>query len=344
LKRFVADWRNVALTVAAVIIVFFIVSAFTTDHSTNVGKVVRVGDRVITDSEVVNELKRQQGDDLVMRLISLNLIESYAAQKNVSASREEIEQVLNFNRFQAMLQNKDFDKSMAEAGVSPDEMRRQVTSLVLMVKLVVPKEKIAATVAKLLKQKPVPLAYPARYTVRQYAYTTEADAKAALALFNKGGKDMEEAANKSINKPKPEDTVTVIPALTEKFEPKLKALLATLKDGQFSEVYKAPSKIFLIIEMVKSQPEELPTAENRGIMIGQQLMKEDEELALKAKNLEADALRSVDVQFYTQAYKQAYEKFTKFQDQNKVINPGGASSTPGSSAPPSLPPLPNTGK
>ncbi len=352
MKKFLADWRNIALAVAAVIIVFFLVVHFTGHHS-DVGRVVRVGSTVITDEMVINELKHQAGDDVVMKMIDLNLIETFAAQKQVSASRAEVDQVLDFNRFMAQQQNEDYDKNLVAEGKSMDDLRREIATIVLQVKLVVPPKSIADELAKINKLPQNPLLYPTRYTLRQYGFTTEQDAKDALALFQKGTADSIAAGtNKSINHPKPDEMMTVV-SDPKKIDPSILKVLAGMKDGQFSAPIPGKDGTgYLILEMIKVQPQDVPTVENRGIIVGQYLMKQNQELALKAKQLEAEELRNVDVEFYTKAYQRAYDQFSKVQDQNRVVNPDttttpggapGASTAPGApgvTGTPNVPPPP----
>jgi len=331
--KFFSDWRNIALIVAVLLIGALLVVLLPGGKSSIASKrvIVRINDRHITEDDIVSKLKKQYGDQLVSTLVGKDLIECYAEQKKVTVSDAEIDQVIDFEKLQMEARGQDLMKQLEAKGITMPEIREQLKPMILQIKLVVPDEKIKAQLAKIVKEPHDPFAYPARYSVRQFLFLNKESAAKALALFRKGGKDNElKATSMAINND-PTKPITMFLGTEQPPDPALRAALKATKVNAYTDILPTPqaaSGVMRILQVVTMTPEEQPTMTNRNILIGQYLMQSNQEYQMKARDLEAEALQKVDVQFYSpDEYKQAVERFKRAQKQNPLIQ-GGSQMAP----------------
>lgn len=326
-KGFAADWRNFALIGAAILIIILCIAAFTADHSGGSTLVVTVGDKAIYDKDVVGELKRKMGDQVVMQLISDALVENYASQKNIKVTDADVDQIINFQKAQMEMQGQTLDKALEQQGMKIEELRKLIRTLVMQIKLIVPDEDIKANVAKYAGE----LKLPARYRVREFFFSTPADAAKALETMKKPN-GLQDGVSTALNA---KDAMTVRTLPADKLG-SLAKIIEGMKTGEFSKPMpmdtKDPKKangVQHIVQLVESLPEEKATYENRGNIVGQIMMKSDQKYQPKAQELEADALTKVDVQFNSNEFKRAHDYFQEMKLHNPQISGPGGQSMPG---------------
>ena len=324
MKPFLADWRNAALAGAGVVIVLLLWATLALLASSPGGKVVRVADRVITDQDIIKTMKNRFGDQLLSKMISDIIVENYAQNHNIEATDSDVSQVLDYQAFQAQLSNATLDDVLAGQGITLEEFKRDIHTQVLLTKLVVPTKDIENELQRELKSRQSPFTMPARYRYRVMTFATRADADRAYDILQKpdAASDdvVKEAAAFSTNPAEAAKVIDVIPAMMQPQAAKqLQKVVQGLKDGQCSK----PMEMAVgasILQLVESIPERQPSMENSNILIGQYLMKAEKDKYSKASlDLEAKALDSTDVQFYTTEYQQTKDRFVQHKKENPNI-------------------------
>jgi hypothetical protein len=191
LQQFIADWRNIALAIASVVIILLLVA--NAGRSGGEAKVVRIADKIIYEKDVVNELKRRSGDEVLMKMISDDLIENYAAQQKVTVSDAEIDQIINMQRFSMALEGQNFDKQLSDNGVSLTDVHNELLPSVLSIKLVIPEKAIKAEIARMMAKHDTTFLLPNRFQTHIFFYSSLEEAQKAIKLLQKPGGEKEAA-------------------------------------------------------------------------------------------------------------------------------------------------------
>jgi parvulin-like peptidyl-prolyl isomerase len=334
------DWRNIALIGLTILTVLLGILLATRSAGGGAATLVRINMDEVTDRDVVEILKQRVGDQVLMELISGALLRNYAEGKGVSATPSEIEQVLNFERFKLEIQGQDLEQVLASQGLTEKDIERQLSQMVLQVKLIVPEEEIKAEIGKLTHTGKFPFTVPPRYRIRELYFTTLADAKQARALAVKAETE-EKAYQMALNGEEGKTPRLFAPGVSQDDPDKAKAL-KTLQPGQWSSPVPVPKVkgAYRLLQLVQYTPVEPPTLANRSILVGQQIIQSDQKYQVKLQQLEAEALTKVDVQFYPAgaSYEKAYKRFKTAQKESVVV-PGMEKEDD------MMPPMPmNTGK
>lgn len=343
MTTFYKDWRNIALIVAAIVIVSMIGSMLSP------GKVVRVGNRTITEREVVNELKQSAGDKVVMDFMTEALLDSYARKQGLSVSQREIDQLLKAQRLQLGLSGQNLEDALKSQDMSMDAYLRQLRTIAFQVKLLVTPDEMKAGFDTLLRSKDPIFMLPTHYKIHEMFYGSMEAAKAAYAEAQKEGEGggvikaigmsllPEDAQKEKLYMP---GVKPILPFLPENDTEKTK-VLAGLKAGELSRPFGLAGQkgAARMVQLIEVYPSDTPTLENRSLLVGQFVMQTNKEkYGRRAKDLEAKALNDVDIQFYAGEYKRAYERFhtaktenpnlPNLQLPNAINNDGSAVVTP----------------
>ncbi len=325
MKKFFADWRNSALVVALAAIAILLAQIITSAGTVPATRIVRLSNgatvREITQKDVVEELKRRAGDQLVLSMVSQSLIELYAAKKGVSVSERDVDQVLNFRKTLFEMQGQDLEKSLQEQSVSLDEYRDNIRTEVRKAKLVIPQEELQTEVARLQKSKELPFTLPKRFRVRLMMFLTPESAEQAVAGLNSGKSTLEEVLLLTANAEAAQKTVMYAPDMG-KSDPLIDKAIKGLKPGQCSKPFAIPGSEQArgVVQLVNAYPVQTPSMESMGIAIATYMLESNyEKYAPKLRELEEAAVTAIDVQFFSQEYKTAFERFQKFREQNPKI-------------------------
>ncbi len=309
-SRLVSDWRNIALIVVTAIAAVLLVMKFSGGDPV----IAMVGGKAITEKTLVNELKQQAGDQTLIQMLSEDLYTDYANQKHITVTDADIDQFLNFQRASLEMRGQSLDKMLVEHGQSMADLRKSLKFTILQIKLLVSDEDIKTTLAKYGDE----LALPLRYQFRDFTYVSEADAKKAEESFTKPG-GLQEGASTAINAKEAMDAQTVPIRNIQGHSPAAYAALKALKPGDFS----APVGMkdgFHILQLVAIVPEEKATLENRGTVIGQQLLSaERQKYQGKVEALKADALYKVDTQIISPDYPKAHQMLQDMRLHNPEV-------------------------
>ncbi|MHB9024756.1 MAG: hypothetical protein ACYC7E_11380 [Armatimonadota bacterium] len=345
MKTYFKDWRNSALVGAGVIIVILFILLVSTGSREANKPLVRVQDKYIRQSDFLGKLKKRGGNKLLNEMLSDTLISTYAASKNVYVEPSEIEQVLKYETINYESVGVSLEEALKKQGMTLDEHKDSIRSMILPIKLVVP----PADIETALKDPKVAASftYPPRYRFRILFYQNKESAQKAIALLKK--KDgLQEAANASLRPDSVDKILTYMPGASRIDDKDFVKAITPLAAGQCSapQTLNTPQgPIIRVIQVVEKIPTEAPTYENRGVLIGQSLMK-DPKYARKARDVEAEAMANVDVQFYPSAdeFPQIRDEFLKSRDQNPDLGtPGATPAGPGSPMTPSMPAPPPGG-
>ena len=343
MKTFMADWRNPALLAAGVLMVLLIVFASISGSQSMNKRIVTVGGERITRQDVLNEIKRQGGDRVLLKMIDDTLFEKYAEQQKVAVTDNELEQILKPDRLRAAVGGMTLEEAMANRGMTIDDLRHEYTLALLRMKLTVPEEEIKAKYAELAKTKKLtvfPYTLPACYRYHRYIAPGEQQMKELVAALQKSDtpddQRIAEAAALSMDSQssKPFYYVDVDGTPSQEY-PELLMLLPTLKPGEISkpvtiELPQVGMKGWVVVQLDSVTPEQKPTLENCSVQIGLTLM-QGEKFEERLQKVKMEAFQQVEITFASEEFKEAKDIIDQ-QRRESIPIPG-----------PQGPILPNTG-
>ncbi|HEX2949267.1 MAG TPA: hypothetical protein VHV83_06820 [Armatimonadota bacterium] len=347
MSKFLADWRNIALVVTAIGTVLF-GSLWISAHHTTAGTAIVVGDREFTETDIVKELKNRAGNQIVQKLVLSALIDNYARQKDVTASPAEVDQLWNFEKTRVELAGQDFNTVLKNQGLSEKDLRDDLRTQVLQIKLIVSPDEMKSTVDKLAKSGKPPFTLPTRYRIRIMTFANAESAQNAVRVLQKtGDAGVAEAAANAADSVQAKVIRLYAPGLTPA-SPTITNAIKGLSAGQCSKLLPIPGKGREdwrgVIQVVNVEPAVLPTYENSNILAGQVLLQTGgEKYAQKVNELEGQALNAVDVQFYTDEFEDARLFFKDRQLKNPVI-PSVPNARPSAGVPSTPSATPKSGK
>ncbi len=169
-SRLIADWRNIALLIVTIIAVVLLALRLTAGAGGN-QVLAMVSGKPILEKDLVSELKHQRGDQMLMEMISEDVIQDYAAQQKITTSESEIDQFLNYKNAQLEMgsEGQTLDEYLKAHQQSLADYRKGVRLGILQMKLIVPETDIKAELAKPDAQYDL----PKRYQFHDYQFLTE---------------------------------------------------------------------------------------------------------------------------------------------------------------------------
>ncbi len=329
------DWRNYALAITIIAILVLTSSLFAMKSGSRT--LVFINNQVaITEGQVLDELKHNYGNEVYTRLIDDAVTALYAEQKGFDATPEEVEQFIKWDRFNMMMRGENLEDELKAQGITLDDYRQKMRISVLRAKLVVTDEDDRkADFAQYGKE----LTIPPVYRVKQFIYADPNSAQKAYDLLSKpdsGAENETEASMSAINE-NPLKIQTYIPS-GQMSNPLMNKILAGLKPGQVSKPTALPAEAGnkearIILKLVDALPGEEATLKNRGILLSYLLMSQPNgKYAKKIKEVQAEALNSVDINFVSDDYPYVKESFQSTRLKNPSIprfNPNEQPQLPG---------------
>lgn len=296
MKSFLKDWRNPALLTAVVLVIVLGIVALAQRGSSTSAQLAQVGSHVVTQGELQQRLKARHGDAELMKLVNARVIDEYATSKGLLASTAEIDQLVEQEYYAADLQDVAHAKYLEQMGKgSEEQLREDLRSSVLQVKLTLPEEELRQVTKALLQQSEVAAAYTRlpryRFRLMRVMADRAGDVVAGLeAAWNPRGEkkeDFHEVLDAMVtadgSRPTYESALTphivALASLSEdamKKSPAMKAL-ATLEPGKCAKLdssLKAAGELKTvdIVQLVEKVEGVRPTYENSSILIGQLLI------------------------------------------------------------------------
>ena len=188
MKQFNLGWKDIALIIAVVVIIIMAIprnGTFSKGITPNQA-MVRIDDYTIYEGDLIRALKRQQGTNTLIGMVNEGLIAKLAYKKDIRVSSEEVDQLLDDERFWASMRGENFDESMDKAGLSTDEVRRQVTQLAMKLKLVVSDDDVRKAIEVAATKMITPVFQPQGYELRQLMFSTATEANNAKKILDEG--------------------------------------------------------------------------------------------------------------------------------------------------------------
>jgi len=321
-----SDWRNIALAVAVIVIILVLVLSGVASPSGSGKVVATVGNKTITEKDVVDELKRKGGDQVLMQMVNDAVIDSYATSKNIAVADAEIDQFVNFNKahVEMGIKGMPMDKYLESKNMTMADFRKLVRTLIQQVKLIVPDDDIKAAAAdpKITGE----LGLPTRYQFRFFEFSSEAIAKAAVDAMKKPD-GLQNGIKQSLNPTTADELHTLAPE-DMKMLP-FGGTVMKLKAGEFSApmASKQSPGVYDVVQLVAVLPAEKATYENCSIIIGQRLMS-DQKYQGKVADLPSEALAKVDAQIISQDYAKAHQMLEETKKRNPVVHGADGSGGP----------------
>lgn len=319
LKRFLKDWRNIALVVAVIAIVILAVSMHTA--KTGGQALVLVNSEPITEGQLIGMMKKNYGNDALAQLIDGKVIRAFAKKKGVVATDAEIDGRIDIQRYLLKQQDMTLENWLAENGSTLDEYRQQVAQDVLRVKLIVPE----ADIKKIYAKEPAAFDFPPVLRIRLFVYGSEKDARSAIVELNKpddgGGANAQKAAASALN------GMQAMTAMTYRYDnPEITKALVAMQAQTVSAPIKTTMReagnkaVWAVVQLLERTDGEKGTLENRRIFIGQQLLSDPKQpYAVQAAQMQAEALNAVDIVFTTSDYKKLQDNFSYIKSHNQQV-------------------------
>jgi parvulin-like peptidyl-prolyl isomerase len=334
-------WHMPALIAAGVVIIVLIWMLAAKSQNASL---VSINGTPVTEGEFVKALKHRYGDSLLSEMINDRLIRLQATRKQVTLSDSEIEQMIGFQRFNTFLRGSSLEKELEDSGLTMDDLRENMTTQALIIKLVVPEADRKAAFQKMGAR----LSYPPQFKFRQMVFTNKEYAQKALAALNETGEEeahrLMEATQFALDAEAAKQEQYYMP-LPGQNDPDLDKALMTLQPGQVSTLLPLPAKMrsketanfCRLVQLLDVTPGEQATYENRNMVIGMILLQQnDKKYAMAQRDLLAEALSTTDVYFQTPDYQRARNRFqqTKMENQPvRPVDPNALPTIPGSEAP-----------
>jgi hypothetical protein len=328
MKQINLGWKDIALLIAVVVIA---VMAFKPTGSNSHGispekPLVRIDDYKIYEGDLIRALKRQQGTNALIGMVNEGLIAKLAGKKNIMVTREEVDQLINDERFWALMRGENFDDSIVKAGITDEELRRQVTQMAMKLKLVVSEDDVRKAVAAAAAKMIPPVYQPQAFELRQLMFATSTEAANAKKLLDEGeANSLNTVGQMSLSPNDTKRTFLYCPPLTpanEMINEALKSAAAgsTTKILPMKAGAKKDSPIIYVLFLVeKILPPIMPTFENRNLVTAKILVNSDKKYQSRIDSLEAQAVNDIDWQFYTPEFPLAQKHFEDVKVRNPQI-------------------------
>ena len=328
MKQINLGWKDIALLIAVVII---LIMAFHPTGSNSKGitpdqPVVRIDDYTIYEGDLIRALKHQQGTNTLIGMVNEGLIAKLAYKRNIRVTPEEVEQLLNDERFWAAMRGDDFDESVEKAGMSKDEVDRQITQMAMKLKLVVNEDDVRKAIAMAAAKGMTPIYQPQGYTLRQLMFATMKEAENAKKLLDGGeANSLSTVGNMSLSPNDVKRTFVYCPPITPDNK-MIDEALKNAKAGGTTNILpmKASAKkdspvIYILFMVEKIIPPVLPTFENRNLVTAKILVQSDKKYQERIDSLEAQAVNDIDWQFKSAEFPLAQKHFEDVKVRNPQI-------------------------
>lgn len=333
--KFFEDWRNPVLILGIIGTVLFawLWQAKPASHENLT--VVSVGDDLITVAQVNAELNSHYGNATVVKMVEAKLLEKMAAEeKDISVTDKDIDQLMQFQIDLREVQGGDLLEELKSNGISLATYRKDLRSQALQIKMLVTPDEIKGAIAEMAKKPNTEYTLPTRYRIRIFTFADEATAHTARGKLMSGSEDsVSQAAALSMDAGKAVKIQIYSPELSQGSE-LITKIIKILKAGEASQPFAIPgqekSGMRGVIQLVEVKKAVKPTMENTGIVAGQYLLQNNQQVALRARDLEAKAISSYDVNFVDDSYDAAQKLFREKRKHNQDI-PGMG--TPGAATP-----------
>lgn len=343
MAKFFADWRNPVLVLGIIGTILFawLWQAKPTSHENLT--VVSVGEDPITVAQVNAELNSHYGNSTVVKMVEAKLLEKMAADEDISVTEKDIDQLMRFQSDLREVQGGDLLEELKNNGISLATYRKDLRTQALQIKMLVTPEEIKEAIVEMAKNPNTEYTLPTRYRIRIFTYADEATANIAHGKLASNSEDsVSEAAAISMDAGKALKIQLYSPELSQGNE-LITKIVKSLKPGQASQPFTIPgqekSGMRGLIQLVEVKKAMKPTLENTGIVAGQYLLQNNQQVALRARDLEAKAISSYDVNFVSESYDAAQKLFREKRKRNQDI-PGLSSpgaTTPGATVAPMAP-------
>lgn len=328
MKQINLGWKDITIIIAVGVI---LIMAFRPTGNFSKGispdqAVVRIDDYTIFEGDLIRALKRQQGTNTLIGMVNEGLIAKLAYKKNIRVSPDEVNQLLDDERFWAAMRGENFDESVEKAGMSKDEVNRQITQMALKLKLVVSEEDIRKAIAVASTKMMPPIFQPQGYTLRQLMFSTAKEAENAKKILDEGeANSLSTVGNMSLSPTDVQRTFTYCPPITPANK-LIDGALVNAKAGGTTSILpmKASSKkdspvIYILFMVEKIIPPIIPTFENRNLVTAKILVQSDKKYQARIDSLEAQAVNDIDWQFKSPEFPLAQKHFEDVKVRNPQI-------------------------
>ena len=340
LSQFLADKRNPALLVTGLLTVLFGGLLLFGRGSTLSGGVVNVGDHEITQQDVFNQLKATHGTAVLTDMIENTLWDKYAADKQVSVSDSEVDQLQRFQEdsydFSNMNSSLTYEQYLDQQGITQQLLSDQLRQQALKIKLLVSDtemKNVFPQVAKLQLVKNVNVfSLPTRYFYRQFRFADLKVAQNDIAKLDSVTDPAQEDAvvtDVAADAPNPRiknqggDASSLLdsnPILIRKYFPipgveenaQLDKVLSSLTAGRCSPPMAMKVKsdtgddiiIYVVLQLVQVKPATQPDYANDYMIAGQLLLEKGDPQIYggRERQLESKMIADTDIQFQSPDY------------------------------------------
>ncbi len=346
LKKQLSDWRNIALVIAALIILGGIIrqlslSAETSNEIVLNRQLAKVNDRVIYESDLMKELKNEYGTQVLISMIDLSMLDNYARKKGIIVTDADVDQLLGFQRLMMELKGTTLEKVLEEQKLTLESVKQNFRRMAMQIRVVVPEQDIAAEIQRDAQS----LTYPPRYRLHRMIFLRKEDAQKAVDALKQNA-TLDVAVVTALNAEEARKPMLYVP-LGRQSDPLLNKALQGLKPGECSQPYIIPvgkeakggagKEYYGVVLLKEAFPEEKPTMRNRNLIAGQMLISSDRKYMEKITGLEGKLVQQSDWRFLSEQFPDAKQHFEDIKLRNPDI-PGFNEETPAggpATAPPS---------
>jgi hypothetical protein len=330
LAQYFSDWRNPVLLIGVIGTLLFGGLWFST-HKQVSGTAISIGSTALSEQQIVHYLKAHAGKPVVAQLVSSILLQQYADKQGVTVSDSDVDQLYRMNRDQRDLQNggSSLVDELADEGMSMESFRNDLRTQALQVKLLLTDEQRKQIVEQIAKAGAQPFTLPERYHIRIFVFenpdptalaTTAQNAVAALRNPNEDG--VTEAATWTGDTAKSRRILVYMPGLMKNENKTITAVVKSVTPGSCSEPFSVgvDKTHSLVVQVVDDLPAQHPTVENCGIAAGYYaLQSKPQQFQGMMDALQAKAMSSTDLQFYSSDYDSVQLLFKQRKAENPDI-------------------------
>ena len=316
MKNILSDKKNLAIAILALLFIIFASLYFLQKSEVLSPTVMVVGNKTITERDIINELKGNNGTATIVNMINAYIVSEYAESIGNGASDYEVNQLVVLNEHQADLMRTTIDQILEDNGMPRDYWIKTVRRQAVLLKLAYTHEEMLKAIADGLVDV-TPYSMPEIEKVRAYRFADKNIAATSLAALKEGTESgLATVLSNVINAEESKNVLVFTPG--EKGTEVLTAATKGLENGDISEVLEVKGAGFLIVKLIERKDQFLANDGNAQLMAAYALMEKDKKAyEEKISNVRSQAVAKINIDIFNPRY----ENIREIYKQQKLQNP-----------------------
>jgi len=310
------DKKNLAIAILALLFIIFASLYFLQKNEVLSPTVMVIGNKTITERDIINELKGNNGTATIVNMINAYIVSEYASSIGMTPSDDEVSQLVTLNEHQADLMGTTVDQILEESGTPKDYWIKTINRQATLLKLTYTDEEMTKAIADGIVDV-TPYSMPEIEKVRVYRFTDKNIAAASLEALKEGTESgLATVLSNVINAEEAKSVLVFTPG--EKGTEVLTAATEGLENNGLSGVLEVKGAGFLIVELIERKGQFIANAENAKLIAAYALMEKNKKAYdEKISNVRSQAVAKINIDIFNPRY----ENIREIYKQQKLQNP-----------------------